>query len=151
MTPSLAGFALASTGSYNPALAVVIPEGTWTASLYFASFQRHGGLMECTQVKHPINNTLNDQMCPNADRRTKTVWTWGGIFGQPIVDRVNRDAPGADLELGDLPNLMSLCAFDSVAREVVSPWCNLFDEKEYEGFEYLRDLGTYYTNGCASL
>lgn len=72
------------------------------------------------------------------------------IFGQPIIDRMNWAAPGANLALEDVASLISLCGFDSVINEYASPWCALFTEGDYAGFEYLLDLGTYYNNGCVS-
>jgi hypothetical protein len=40
-----------------------------------------------------------------------------------------------------------MCAYDTVAKEVQSPFCGLFEEGEWADYEYYLDLGKYYGYG----
>lgn len=116
-----AGFAAASSDLYQPKLAIVMDE--------------------------TLNDTLEDAMCPNAGEPDEQVNIWAGIYATPIAERLNAWAPGACLLADDVVSLMSLCAFESVALEKLSPWCQLFDEKEFAQYEYYSDLEKYYNRG----
>jgi len=97
---------------------------------------------------HQMNDTLDDAMCPNADSSDaqKTIWT--SIFGGLVADRLNLQAPGANLTSADISNLIPLCAFETLATEVPSPFCSLFSAQEFAHFEYFSDLDKYYGTGC---
>lgn len=43
--------------------------------------------------------------------------------------------------------LMMMCPFETVYRREYSPFCMMFSEEEFEGFEYALDLEQYYTTG----
>ncbi|KAF8833057.1 phosphoglycerate mutase-like protein, partial [Paxillus ammoniavirescens] len=73
--------------------------------------------------------------------------TWINIYAPEIAHRINSEAPGANPTNADIVNLMSSCAFDTVAHEAPSPWCNLFTSSEWESYEYYKDLSDYYGNG----
>lgn len=72
------------------------------------------------------------------------------IYGTPIAARLNNHAPGANLTVNDIPPLMSLCAFESIANDGPSPFCSLFSSQEFSQYEYFTDLGKYYGTGCVS-
>ena len=40
-----------------------------------------------------------------------------------------------------------MCPFESVAKEVLSPFCALFDDEDFRAFEYYVDLEKYYKTG----
>ncbi|KAK2865051.1 hypothetical protein FQN49_003953 [Arthroderma sp. PD_2] len=72
-------------------------------------------------------------------------------FIQPIVDRVNKHLPGANIEAGEIKHLMAMCPFDTVARtpdaSELSPFCHLFSHEEFRHYDYLETLGKYYGYG----
>ena len=86
-------------------------------------------------------------MCPNAGEPDEQTDIWTNIFTPPIVERLNSWAPGANLVPADVPSLMSLCAFESIALEKLSSWCSLFTSKEFEQYEYWSDVEKYYNRG----
>ncbi|KAJ3540298.1 hypothetical protein NMY22_g4362 [Coprinellus aureogranulatus] len=116
-----AGFAAASNNIYQPKLAVILNES--------------------------LNDTLEDAMCPNAGEPDEEVGIWTDIFAKPIADRLNTWAQGANLLPIDVISLMSLCAFESVAMEKLSLWCQLFGEEEFSQYEYYSDIEKYYNRG----
>lgn len=101
-----------------------------------------GSLSNITQANDTLENSCND--IGSSDNETDT---WIDIYTQPIVARLNGAAPGANLTSTDAYNLMTLCAFESVATQAVSEWCALFNEDEWESFEYEMDLEKYYGTG----
>ncbi|KAF8653453.1 hypothetical protein AX16_003928 [Volvariella volvacea WC 439] len=115
------GVALASNNIYRPQLSVILPEN--------------------------LNDTLDDSMCPAAGDSDVQTEQWLDIYGPPIAARLNAWAPGANLTGDDIFDLISLCPFDSVAKQTFSPFCALFTEEDLEGFEYNGDLDKYYGTG----
>ena len=86
-------------------------------------------------------------MCPAAGSSSQETTAWADVFTPEIVNRLNSEAPGANLQTTDIVNLMALCPFDTVAKEEPSPWCNLFNSTEFASYEYYGDLSDYYGNG----
>ena len=93
------------------------------------------------------NDTLDDAMCPLAVSPDDKVMQWISIYAPPITARLNKGAPGANLTDKDTHNLMSLCAFESVAISALSPFCRLFTGKEFRSYEYAGDLAKFYGTG----
>jgi len=69
---------------------------------------------------------------------------------QPIADRLNSAAPGADLDPQDAYAIMHLCPFETVAKEKISPFCLLFSKNDFKMYEYAGDLEKFYNTGYAS-
>jgi hypothetical protein len=92
------------------------------------------------------NDTLHNS-CDTIGSSDNETDTWIAIYTQPIVERLNNAAPGANLSSNDVYYLMTLCAFESVATEAISDWCALFNEDEWKSFEYEMDLDKYYGTG----
>jgi len=86
-------------------------------------------------------------MCPNCEPTDDQKHAWGDIFGASIAQRLNEKAPGANLLPLDIPPLMSLCAFETVATELLSPFCHLFSYNEFAQYQYYDDLDKYYGTG----
>jgi Histidine phosphatase superfamily (branch 2) len=86
-------------------------------------------------------------MCPEAGTPDEKTETWVNVFAAPIAKRLNRMAPGANLSPGDAASVIPLCAFETLAQEQLSPFCNLFSPEEFEQYEYLMDLEKYYNRG----
>jgi len=96
-----------------------------------------------------LNDTLTNKMCPNAGNADEQTHHWQSIFARPIVHRLNQAAPGANLVDIDIPYLMSLCPFETVAKQTKSHFCDLFTQQEFEAFEYYGDLDKFYGFGYA--
>ena len=91
-------------------------------------------------------------MCPNAEEEgVPQTDAWRTIFAPPIQARLNAAAPGSNLTLEDVSSLISLCPFETVAKEKPSPFCSLFSQSEFNDFEYFRDLNMFYGTGYDSL
>ncbi|EIN11007.1 acid phosphatase [Punctularia strigosozonata HHB-11173 SS5] len=116
-----AGFASASHGKFPPSISVVLDEAA--------------------------NDTLDDNMCTNAGSSNPQTNAWLAVFAPPITSRLNTAAPGANLTDIDTFNLISQCAFDSVAHSKTSQFCALFSTSDFAGFEYSGDLNKYYGTG----
>jgi len=54
---------------------------------------------------------------------------------------------GVELLSEDIPELMSICAFETVSDEKASPFCDLFTLEEFQAYEYYQDLLKYYGTG----
>ncbi|KXN84946.1 3-phytase A [Leucoagaricus sp. SymC.cos] len=135
------GFNAGSDGTLRPSLGLIIPE-----------IKRY-------QEGH--NNTLEDKSCPNAGHPTAPLQQWQSVYAKPIADRFNTIARGQkikshrkkmpeNLTSEDAQSLIALCAFETVAKEEYSRFCHLFNETEFEGFEYALDLDKFYYTGYGS-
>ena len=89
-------------------------------------------------------------MCPAAVNTKTQVKGFIDIAAKDIALRLNSGAPDANLTAQDAYALMHLCPFDTVATEVVSPFCGLFSEEDFEIYEYAGDLEKFYYTGCES-
>ncbi|KIP06154.1 hypothetical protein PHLGIDRAFT_107300 [Phlebiopsis gigantea 11061_1 CR5-6] len=94
------------------------------------------------------NDTLEDN-CPAASTSDDQDEAWINTFAPPITARLNAAAPGANLTNDDVYSLISLCPFETVAKETKSAFCTLFESipGAFEGFAYTGDLDKYYGTG----
>lgn len=86
-------------------------------------------------------------MCPDAGGSGDEEAEWLTSAYTPIANRLNTAAPGANLTTQDVDNIMALCPFDSLAQAKLNPFCGLFDDEEFELFEYADDIDKYYGTG----
>jgi len=102
------------------------------------------------------NNTLSNKLCTAFTSGTysrvgeEAASTWLEIFAPPIVDRLNKHLIGANLTTTDIPLIMDLCPFETVASQygyTLSPFCNLFDANEWSSYDYYQSLGKWYGYG----
>ena len=93
-----------------------------------------------------MNNTLN-QDCPAAPDGTRETSIWLSVFAPRAAERLTRAAPGVQLNATHIFGLLAMCPFESVAREMPSPFCTLFDAEDFAAFEYYGDLEKYYRTG----
>ncbi|KAF9556503.1 phytase, partial [Agrocybe pediades] len=98
-------------------------------------------------LSESLNDTLDDAMCPNAGSSDPQTGIWTSIYGTPIANRLNQQAPGANITAADVSNLIPLCAFETIVKETPSPFCNLFTPEEFAQFEYFGDLDKFYGTG----
>ncbi|KAL5632998.1 hypothetical protein ACGC1H_003477 [Rhizoctonia solani] len=107
-------------------------------------------------ISDTSNNTLNVQTCVAAEARDPAPGDiasgdWLGRFAPPITKRLNKLLPGAGLNDNDTINLMSLCGFDTSARNgSASAWCSAFDQSVWKNNEYYYDLEKYYSKSYGS-
>ncbi|KAF8523950.1 phosphoglycerate mutase-like protein, partial [Hysterangium stoloniferum] len=125
---------------------VISSATNWTAGFVHAN---GGHFIPAAPIilNEAANDTLDDNMCPDAGSSDPQTTTWQDTFGPAVVARLNAAAPGSNLSNADIPNLISLCAFDSLAKETPSPWCRVFDANDFASFEYFGDLDKYYGTG----
>lgn len=72
-------------------------------------------------------------------------WDWADIFTQPIQARLQNELRSSiDLNSHDLIALFDLCAFESVGKQRISPFCYIFTQDEFLQFEYFQ-VGSAYT------
>lgn len=69
------------------------------------------------------------------------------VYGPPIAQRLLKENPSlGKIENVEVFSMQEMCAFETTVRGS-SPWCNVFTEKDWENFEYARDLVHYYRAG----
>ncbi|CAK5265068.1 unnamed protein product [Mycena citricolor] len=121
------GFAVASRHVYRPILNVILSEEG--------------------------NDTLENHMCPNAEKPEELTQEWLSLYAPAITSRLNMWAPGAGLTHPETAALISMCAFHTAALatgsnfDTLSPFCDLFTSEEFAAFDYSADLEKYYYTG----
>jgi len=53
----------------------------------------------------------------------------------------------ANLTPVDVNNLITLCPFESVAKQKLSLFCKVFEPEDFANFEWGMDLSKYYGTG----
>ena len=86
-------------------------------------------------------------MCPAAVNTKAQVREFIDIAATNVAARLNSDAPGANLTAQDAYAVMHMCPFDTVAKETISPFCDLFSKEDFEIYEYAGDLEKFYNTG----
>jgi hypothetical protein len=90
---------------------------------------------------------MSVDMCDNAgDGKTETH-RWRTVFGPRIAKRLNKWAPGADLDESHIWHLMSICPIETQLLQKPSPFCGIFTKDEWLNFEYYGDLEKFYDTG----
>ncbi|TFK33287.1 histidine phosphatase superfamily [Crucibulum laeve] len=123
---------------------VVDSATNWTSGWFLATGERPPLSVILAEDR---NDTLDDNMCPNAGGSDVQTEAWINVFTPPIAERLNAKAPGANLTFDDVYSLMTLCPFETVATEKLSRFCDLFSRDEFRQFEYFGDLDKYYNTG----
>jgi hypothetical protein len=99
-----------------------------------------------------FNNTLNHGACPAfesgpaADLKAEKQEIWKRIWAKPIMKRLNKKLPGADITLEEAIYMMDLCPFTTVATPegTNTDFCRLFSEEEWRGYDYFESLDKWY-------
>ncbi|OAP57039.1 hypothetical protein AYL99_09152 [Fonsecaea erecta] len=71
---------------------------------------------------------------------------WQSTFSRAISERLANDAEGMIFSPLEVYGMMEMCGFEILARGK-SPWCDVFEQREWLEFEYARDLLHYYRAG----
>ncbi|KAK4046794.1 hypothetical protein OIV83_005789 [Microbotryomycetes sp. JL201] len=69
---------------------------------------------------------------------------WLERFATPIARQLDDQSPQIGLIAQDIVNMAHLCAFETLAFETQSPFCQLYTDDEWRQIEYHGDLGKYY-------
>ncbi|KAK1752091.1 3-phytase A [Echria macrotheca] len=101
------------------------------------------------------NNTLNNKLCaPFTSGEYSKLGavaseTFLETFAPPIVDRLNAHLPGVNFTISDVPAIMDLCPFNTVADRhgALSPFCGLFSADEWASYDYYETLEKWYGFG----
>jgi acid phosphatase len=67
-----------------------------------------------------------------------------------ISDRLESENPGLDLSDDEVYSMQEMCGFETIVRGS-SPWCGIFTHKEWQSFEYARDVTHYYRSGPGNI
>ncbi|KAF9226940.1 phosphoglycerate mutase-like protein [Gyrodon lividus] len=127
---------------------VIYSAANWTRGFSSASGQVYSpNISVIISEAEGANNTLEDSMCPNAHSIKEQGYAWRDRFTPVIVDRIKKAVPGADLDNGDVVELMPLCAFETLFHGTASPFCGLFTAEEWQAREYYDDILKYYKTG----
>ena len=86
-------------------------------------------------------------MCPASVNSKEEMKAFIDLAIQPIADRLNSAAPGANLDPQDAHAIMHLCPFETVVKEKTSPFCSLFSKQDFKIYEYAGDLEKFYGAG----
>ncbi|EPE03310.1 phytase [Ophiostoma piceae UAMH 11346] len=117
-----------------------------------------------------FNNTLSyNGLCKKftSRRGSAAQRTFAETFVPAITARLNRGLQGANLTDTDTINLMDMCPYETIADEHdrsdsnpsssavsggrrLSPFCHLFSEAEWHGYDYYQTLGKWYGFGDGS-
>ena len=95
-----------------------------------------------------FNTSLSSFLVCNNSRDLNTVNSggpqasnhWNAIYLADATKRFQSQITGYNWTLRDTVAAQTLCPYDTYAYGY-SPWCGVFTEKEWEGYEYSIDLG----------
>nr|AAB96873.1 phytase [Thermomyces dupontii] len=99
------------------------------------------------------NNTLDTGSCPvfeDSSGGHDAQEKFAKQFAPAILEKIKDHLPGVDLAVSDVPYLMDLCPFETLARnhtDTLSPFCALSTQEEWQAYDYYQSLGKYYGNG----
>ncbi|XP_006456955.1 hypothetical protein AGABI2DRAFT_78719 [Agaricus bisporus var. bisporus H97] len=129
----------------------------WTSGFSFASQHRFNPVLSVIMSKDAsyrysqtsANNTLAHSGCPLAGDGDEKSNAWVNIYATPIAKRFNSLAidMNSNLTAADVVDLISLCPFDSVAKQEPSQFCNIFEPEDFTNFEWGMNLDKYYGTG----
>lgn len=99
------------------------------------------------------NNTLapyttcaaEEWLSPKGDRLKQ----WDAVFLKDALKRLSPELSGHDLTIQDLKDMMETCAYETVSLGY-SPFCSIFTEREWRGFNYRQDIMWWYTSSFGS-
>ena len=80
------------------------------------------------------------------DFGVRKLFEWRRVYLPPIIERLAKQNPGITFTESEVYSMQELCGFETIAKGG-SHWCDVFTHKEWEQFEYARDLLHYYRAG----
>lgn len=103
-------------------------------------------------VGKQYNNTLNNLACTKYDKSKaqKIAKELPKRILTETAKQLNQNLPGANLSVYEILQLMELCGMETTANIVktgiLSPICNIFDNKDWEAFERFHNEVKWYTH-----
>jgi hypothetical protein len=137
------GFSVASQRRLNPVLSVIMVKDVSHIHVSLLS------VSHCKNAQAHANNTLADAGCPLAGSGDEKTDVWVNIYATPIANRLNSEALGmtSNLTAANVVDLISLCPMDTIAKEELSQFCNIFEPDDFINFEWGMNLEKYYGTG----
>ncbi|KAF2722167.1 phosphoglycerate mutase-like protein [Polychaeton citri CBS 116435] len=74
---------------------------------------------------------------------------WKETYTESIIDHFAETNPNLPFSADEVYAMQEICGFETIAHGK-SPWCDIFTDKEWEKFEYARDLLHYYRAGSGN-
>ncbi|KAF3939214.1 hypothetical protein ABW19_dt0207978 [Dactylella cylindrospora] len=102
------------------------------------------------------NNTLDHGICrkyeegPSTEIGPQAQAEFAATFTGELIEKLSVDIQGIELTPKDAIALMTMCPFHTVASPsatTLSPFCRMFNESDFENFDYYQSLGKYYGYG----
>jgi hypothetical protein len=126
-------------------------------ALGFFGYPLEGKYLQSITIEAPhFNNTLSPyHTCDNAgksgisDLYMPSLKKWNGIYLADALRRFQPQMEGYKLTIEDVYTWQMLCAYETVAIGY-SKFCELFTEKEWDGFEHAMDIYFWYGSGFGS-
>ncbi|KAK4699832.1 acid phosphatase, partial [Phenoliferia sp. Uapishka_3] len=98
-------------------------------------------------VNYTYANSLTPtNSCPKFAENDTLGSNYRAAYKPAIVTRLNRYLDGLTLDVTDVGKMMDLCGYQTEISGY-SPFCDVFTESEWLGFEYAQDLQYYYGSG----
>lgn len=74
------------------------------------------------------------------------------VYAKPISKKLSKlvkDEASNSYQLTpeEIFTMQEMCGFETIVRGLDSPWCNVFNQAEWENFEYARDVYHFYRSG----
>lgn len=140
---------------------VVESAGNWTTGFTHASNGTPNAIVSLVIPEHRgVNNSLHNNLCLHKGDSTPQRTAYLASIAPSIRARLaslvlpstsNSSDPFSSTTLNltdaDIPPLISLCPFHSLATLTLSPFCALFTPSDFTTFEYFHDIKKYYHNG----
>ncbi|KAG6030723.1 hypothetical protein E4U19_000295 [Claviceps sp. Clav32 group G5] len=117
--------------------------------------RQHMGRMLIIPEDKGVKNPLHHGNCGTFEEglHSETVYkpinAWLKIWATPVMNRLNKKMPGANLTLEETVYMMDLCPFNTVAstKKVPSSFCRLFSKQEWQSYNYYQSLRKWHTYG----
>ncbi|KAF3063673.1 Repressible acid phosphatase [Daldinia childiae] len=129
-----------------------------TASMFIRGYlgvaaSQKGSIISVTSRGFPAgvgDSLAPSDMCPNFkdSEGGEHKSTWDEIWIPPVQYRLQKLIKGnLSLTAADIAQIPYLCGFESHITGRLSPWCDVFTDKELKQYEYSNDLRYYYGIG----
>ncbi|KAG6105711.1 hypothetical protein E4U31_001257 [Claviceps sp. LM219 group G6] len=117
--------------------------------------RQHMGRMLIIPEDKGVKNPLHHGNCGafeeglHSETLSKPINAWLKIWATPVMNRLNKKMPGANLTLEETVYMMDLCPFNTVAstKKVPSSFCRLFSKREWQSYDYYQSLRKWHTYG----
>ncbi|GAA5883600.1 hypothetical protein JCM16303_004908 [Sporobolomyces ruberrimus] len=118
-----------------------------------------GKVISLVKVPNNDSNWANSltphKICPAFSKEAgkPEAQTWLETYGTPVLERLQSNAPGLNLELNDVIAMAMLCGYETViSKKRESAFCSpdIFTPDEFRAFGYWNDIKYHHIVGYAS-